>query len=291
MDPKARAESLSCWRGKVSAEPLGGGITNTNFVVKDGGERFVVRIGDDIPVHGVMRFNELAAARAAHAANLSPEIVHSEPGAFVMRFIEGRTLAPEDVRRADMLPRVVELVSGCHRFVGENLRGPALMFWVFHVVRDYARTLLDGGSRHAPMLFNLMSIAQQLEEAVGPTRIAFCHNDLLAANILDDGKRLWLIDWDYAGFNSPLFDLANLATNNGFDADDEEWLRELYFGADSDPAIRRSFAAMRAASLLRETMWSMVSEIHSSIEFDYLAYTAENLARFEAALEAFKALR
>ena len=69
-------------------EPLGGGITNVNFTVDDAGERYVVRIGEDIPVHGVYRVNELASARAAHAAGISPEIVHAEPGALVMRYSE-----------------------------------------------------------------------------------------------------------------------------------------------------------------------------------------------------------
>jgi hypothetical protein len=87
-----RAANLDFWSSPVEPEPLGGGITNTNFIVRDRGESFVVRIGDDIPIHGVMRFNEIAAARAAHAAGISPEIVYQADGVFVMRFIKGKTL-------------------------------------------------------------------------------------------------------------------------------------------------------------------------------------------------------
>ena len=61
IDPKTRAESLPCWRGPVAAEPLPGGMTNTNFVVRDRGERFVVRIGDDIPVQVLLRSPTIAA--------------------------------------------------------------------------------------------------------------------------------------------------------------------------------------------------------------------------------------
>ena len=86
-DPKERAARLPCWKGDVAPEPLGGGITNVNFSVEDAGERYVVRIGEDIPVHGVYRVNELTTARAAHAAGISPEIVHAEPGALVMRWV------------------------------------------------------------------------------------------------------------------------------------------------------------------------------------------------------------
>ncbi len=286
-DAISRAAGLTCWRGVVEPRPLAGGITNTNFVVTDRGERFVVRIGEDIPVHGVMRFNELAAARAAHAAGLSPEVVHAEPGAFVMRFVEGRTFAAEDVRRPENLARIVELVRRCHREMPRHYRGPALVFWVFHVLRDYAHTLEAGASRMAPELPRLMAVAERLEAAVGPVEIVFGHNDLLAANFIDDGDRLWLIDWDYAGFNSPLFDLANLASNNELTPDQEAALLQAYFGRPAGDRLRRGYAAMKCASLLREAMWSMVSEIHATLDFDFVAYTTENLARFERALADF----
>ncbi len=123
-----------------------------------------------------------------------------------------------------------------------------------------------------------------------PIDIVFGHNDLLAANILDDGRRLWLLDWDYAGFNSPLFDLGGLASNSEMPRDLSEALLASYFGRPVDAGLRYRAGAMTAASLLRETMWSMVSEIHSSVNFDYAAYTAENLARFEAAYTAFENL-
>ncbi len=104
LDPSARAAGLSCWSGPVTPEPLTGGITNVNFMVEDRGRRYFVRIGEDIPVHGVLRFNELAAARAAAAAGLSPTVVHAEPGAIVTDFIVGKTYAPEDVRAAANRP-------------------------------------------------------------------------------------------------------------------------------------------------------------------------------------------
>ena len=77
-DARERAAKLSCWKNSVDPEPLTGGITNANFIVDDANERYFVRIGDDIPLHGVMRFNELAASRAAYAAGISPEVVHHE---------------------------------------------------------------------------------------------------------------------------------------------------------------------------------------------------------------------
>ena len=285
-DPIARAAGLACWSGPVAPEPLTGGITNKNYLVRDRRERFVVRIGDDIPVHQVMRFNELAASRAAAAVGLSPQVVHSEPGALVFSFIEGKTLAAEDVRPRPMLARILPLIRRCHREMPQHLRGPALIFWVFHIVRDYAATLHEGKSRWIPELPRLLHAAAGLEAAIGPIDVVYGHNDLLPANFIDDGTRLWLIDWDYAGFNSPLFDLGNLCSNNEVAPEDEEWLLEAYFERPLDDGLRRCYQAMKCASLLREAMWGMVSEIHSTLDFDYRAYASDYLARFERAFAA-----
>ena len=236
---KDRVVRLPIWTGPVDPTPLAGGITNVNFVVEDAGRRFVVRVGDDIPVHQVMRFNERAASQAAHAAGLSPEVVHAEPGILVLCFIEGKTLAEEDVRRPETLARIVPLIQQCHTEMPRHVRGPILMFWVFHVLRDYAHTLREGSSRHMARLGDLMDTAAELERAVGPIEIVFGHNDLLPANFIDDGARLWLIDWDYAGFNSPLFDLANLATNNELAPQQEDWLLAAYFGHTPDADLKR----------------------------------------------------
>ena len=277
-----RTRALSCWRGPVEPRPLGGGISNHNFLVEDG-ERFFVRIGEDFPVHNVLRRFELAASRAAHAAGIAPEVVHAEPGAMVFRYVEGRTLAPEDLRTETMLERVVPLVRTAHEAIPRHFRGPAPIFWVFQVLRDYAARLAAVGHRLAAGLPRYMAAAERLERMVGPIDIVFGHNDLLAANLIDDGRRLWLVDWEYGGFNSPLFDLGGLASNNELSPALEDRLLELYFETPVTDDLRRRYQAMKCASLLREAMWSMVSEIHLTIEFDYQAYTAENLDRFERA--------
>ncbi len=288
MTPEDKVRALSCWAGPIRIEPLGGGITNRNFLVTDARRRAVVRIGDDIPVHQIMRFNEVAASRAAHAAGISPAVLHHEPGALVIDFVEGRTLTAKELQARPMLEQALALVARSHRDVPRFLRGPALTFWVFHVLRDYAGTLKDGESRHLALIPGLLAEAARLEAAVGPIDLVFGHNDLLPANFLHDGHRLWLIDWDYAGFNSPLFDLGGLAANNGLAPSDEEWLLAAYFGRDPDARLWRAYRAMKAAAALRETMWSMVSEIHSPLDFDFAAYTATNLQTYRAALAAFE---
>jgi thiamine kinase-like enzyme len=276
-------DQLPCWAGTTEIVPLAGGITNRNYRVTDGnGKQFVVRLGRDIPEHGVMRFNELAAAKAAYAAGLSPEVVYAGEGVLVSRFIRGVTFTPELVREPRNLPRIVDLVKLCHREVPRHFQGPALVFWVFQVVRSYLG-LLDANHSN-PYDIGLDTLAEKcarLEQALGPVPIVFGHNDLLAANVMDDGTRLWLIDWDYAGFNSPLFDLANLASNNELTPAMESAVLERYFGPAEARAQRRGFLVMKCASLLRETLWGAVSRVTSTIDFDYAAYARDYLVRFD----------
>lgn len=285
----ARVAGLACWKGPVTPMPISGGITNINLKVEDAGERFVARVGEDLPVHQIMRFNERAATKAAHAAGISPEVVHTEPGVMVIRFVEGRTCIAADIREQAQLARILPLLKRVHRELPRHLYGPALAFWPFHVIHSYAHTLDLAGSRYATRLAELLDVAASLELAVGPIDMVFGHNDLLPQNFIDDGTRLWLIDWDYAGFNSPLFDLANLSSNAQLDAEQEGWVLSTYYGRAPDEALWRSYRAMKCASLLREAMWSMVSEIYSKIEFDYGAYTRDYMDRFARAYAGFRA--
>jgi len=285
--PLNRIKAMPLWQGEISATPLDGGTTNVNYLVSDGDKKYVARLGEDIPHHHVMRFNELSASRAAHAAGLSPAVIYTEPGITVLEFIECATFSPEDVRKPENLKRILPLIKTCHLEVPKHLRGPALIFWVFHVIRDYAASLKDAKSAYQTLLPELIQVGNLLETNAGPFDMVFGHNDLLAANFLDDGERLWMIDWDYAGFNSPLFDLGGLASNNELNESQEIWLLENYFEMPISSALLHRYTAMKCASLLRETMWSMVSELSSDIAFDYATYTSDNLMRFRTAYNNF----
>jgi thiamine kinase-like enzyme len=179
--------------------------------------RAVVRIGDDIPVHQIMRFNELAASRAAHAAGVSPGVIHHEPGALVIDFVEGRTMTAADLRDQDLLEQALALVMHAHRDIPRHLRGPALTFWVFQVLRDYAATLREGRSRHREIPARASGRGGPSGTRRRPDRDGLRPQRPSARQLPARRHRMWLIDWDYAGWGSPLFDLGGLAANVGLD--------------------------------------------------------------------------
>jgi thiamine kinase-like enzyme len=287
MSPEQIALSLPIWHGTPHLSVLSGGITNVNFRVTDDSGDYVVRIGDDIPVHHISRAGELAASVAAHAAGVSPAVIHHAPRVLVIEFVHGRTMTPAEFQDAQMRHQAVDLIARAHRDIPQHLRGGAQAFWVFHVLRDYAARLLAEDHTRAADLPALMQQAHILERTLGPIDMVFGHNDLLAGNFIHDGARLWLIDWDYAGWGSPLFDLGGFAANMGLTPPQETEMLAQYFG--TIPAdLPRRYGAMKAAAALREALWAMVSQHHSALDFDYAAYAGTCLDSYHAAYSQFQ---
>jgi thiamine kinase-like enzyme len=256
--------------------------------VSEPGGRHVVRIGHDFPFHHVFREREIMAARAAHLAGFGPEVRYAEPGIMVTAFLGARTYGASDVRA--QAERIATLIRRFHEEMPRHVSGAGFMFWVFHVIRDYARTLLSGDSRLKAEIPRFLELGEELERAQKPLPIIFGHNDLLPANFLDDGERIWLIDFEYAGFNTAMFDIAGIASNAEMNEAEADSLLAAYFGVEADIGLRKAFAAMQCASLLREAMWSLVSELHLDVPgADYVTYTTENLERLDAALVRYRA--
>ena len=233
----------------MKIERLGGGITNRNFKLTAGGESFVLRIGgNDTDRLGIIRTTEHAASLNAAALGIGPEVVDFlEPEGFlVTRFIEGEPGNPDHAEAMALLARLHE---------GPPIPG---RFDSFRVVEAYAEINTPSAYAWAHEL------AQRIEARLGPRPLAACHNDLLPANFIHDGTRLWLVDWEYAGMGDPAFDHANFAVSNGVPID------------DGDPP---EHVLMRFMSDFREAMWGAVQETLSELDFDFRAYTAEHFER------------
>lgn len=270
--------SIPIWQNKIIISKIDGGITNQNFLVTDSNKKYFVRVGEDIPEHLVSRSNELNSSIAAASLGIAPEVIYNNENLQVIKFIESKTLNDKDVK--EKIEDIILLIRKVHKEIPKKLNGQSIIFWVFHVIRHYSNYLENNKSKYSSMLSDLLTKSQILEEKSSPYEIVFGHNDLLPANFLDDGNRLWLIDWEYAGYNTPLFDLGGLSSNNNFNPKEEIFLLENYFEKKIKLQLLNQYNCLKCASLLRETMWSMVSEITSNIDFDYANYTDENLLKF-----------
>lgn len=277
---EARVRALHLWKGPVTVTPLKGGVSNASFKVTDSTGSYVARLGGDYPFHQVSREREAVASRAAFAAGLSPELVYAADGLMVLRFVEARTYTEADVRAN--AGACVDILKRCHGELGRRITGQGAIFWVFQILRDYGATLARHNHRLAGHVPKWLAIVDRLEAAQLPLPIVFGHHDILPTNFMDDGQRLWLIDWEYGAFGTAMFDLASIAANNSFDAAGEKLILERYFEREPSEALWRAFHAMKAASALREAVWGMISELFLAAPgVDYVAYAEEYLGRFD----------
>ncbi len=269
------------WPGRApQIEPLGGGITNHNFKVSLGDEAYVLRIGGkDTELLGIDRRAEHAAALAAAAVGAGPEVVAflEAEGALVTRFVEGCPVPAEEMRSPEAIARVVTALKPFHD-------GPAIpaRFDSFQVVRTYAAAAAERGVRVPAAYERAAEVAARIATLQGPRAPRPCHNDLLNANFILDGARLWIVDWEYAGMGDVFFDLANFSVNHEFGA--------RYFGLHSE-ADAASLTAMRFMSDFREAMWGVVQQGISELDFDFAGYAQRHFERLErtAAAPRFRA--
>ena len=268
------------WPGRdVAVERLGGGLTNHNFKVTVDGEAFVVRVGGkDTELLGIDRRSEHGAALAAAQIGVGPEVVaFVEPeSCLVTRFVEGRPIPLETMRAPETIGRAARTLRLIHD--GPHVPG---RFDSFRVVESYRDTVLARGRAVPAAYGHAKAIADRIEGALGPREERPCHNDLLNANFLDDGERIRIVDWEYAGMGDPFFDLANFSVNNELAEADDRALLAAYADEAGDDDLAR-LALMRLMSDFREAMWGAVQQAVSELDFDFVAYASEHFERLEA---------
>ena len=259
---------------------LSGGITNRNFLVAAAEieEHYVIRLaGNDTHLLGISREVEHAATVAAAGVGVGPEVVAfiRPEGYLVTRFIEGSEVPLEQVRRPDTIARVADALRRIHD--GPPIPG---LFVPLRIVEAYKALAEARGVRIPPEYELASAIGRRIELAclADPVELRPCHNDLLNANFIDDGERIRIVDWEYAGMGDPFFDLANFAVNHELGAEARRALLEAYF-QDVPPDAAATLELMRFMSDFREAMWGVVQQAISELDFDFAAYAEQHFER------------
>jgi thiamine kinase-like enzyme len=271
------------WPGREArVEVLGGGITNHNFKVTLDDGVYVLRIGGkDTALLGIDRRAEHEASLAAAAVGVGPEVIDLvEPeGYLVTRFIEGEVVPAEQMGVPETIRRVAQALRAVHA-------GPpiAARFNSFRVVEAYRDTAVTHGIALPAAFDEAKHTADRVERARGPVPERPCHNDLLNANFIDDGRRIRIVDWEYAGMGDLYFDLANFAINHELDHEAVGELLRAYFG-EARPEHERNLRLMRFMSDFREAMWGVVQQAVSDLDFDFAAYARRHFDRLARTAE------
>jgi thiamine kinase-like enzyme len=259
---------------------LSGGITNRNFLVTVAGreDRYVIRLaGNDTHLLGISREVEHAATVAAAGVGVGPEVTAfiRPEGYLVTRFIEGSAVPDVVVHLPQTLRRVAESLRRIHD--GPPIPG---LFIPFRIVEAY-RLLAAARSVPIPPEYAVAaSYARRIELAClsNPVEMKPCHNDLLNANFIDDGVRIRIVDWEYAGMGDPFFDLGNFSVNHGLTPEEDAEVLRVYEG-EARPERLARLTLMRTMSDFREAMWGVLQQGISTLDVDFVAYAGDHFER------------
>ena len=281
-DVLARARTFA---GKDCAvAELSGGLTNTNYLVTADGARFVVRVpGARTELLAVDRANERHNAEAAATTGVSPSVVEylEDLSVMIVAYIDGETMSAERLREPQMPARIAASLRRLHA-------GPRFLrdFDMFRLTEFYLGIVDEHGIAIPRGFRDRMPAVAEVERALAVHALPKvpCHNDLLAENYIDDGRQLWIVDFEYSGNNDPCFELGDTAQECAYDEELRRALCEAYFGRP-DPV---QLARMELYAMMADvgwTLWAAIQAKISTIDFDFWGWATERWDRAVAVLD------
>lgn len=280
------AASVPEWDGQdVSIEPLSGGLTNTNYKVHVNGKPFFVRVpGESTELLAIDRNNEVHNTKAAASAGVAPKVLHHIPEhqAMVIEFLNGKTMSKDSLNESGMPTRMSQAIKKLHA-------GPRFLtdFNMFRLTEYYLNLCRERNIEIPKGYPERMTTVNEIEKAmsVNPLATVPCNNDLLAENYIDDGKQLWLIDYEYSGNNDPTFELGNTCQEMQFNDDQIKEVCAAYFG-DANPQM---IARMKLNMIMSDVGWGVWAAIQaniSTIDFDFWGWALERWSRAEEKMDS-----
>jgi thiamine kinase-like enzyme len=278
-------DQVPCLRAESRMlERITGGLTNVNVKVTLPDRAAIARIStDDSVLLAIDREAEHANSLAAAASGASPEVVcrAAAEGVMVVNWVEGRTLSAIDIRDDANLPRIARVCRLLHQ--GPRFQGD---FDMFEVQRRYLQIVTDRGFKLPAGYLDLLPAFDSIRRALRVRAAATvpCHNDLLAENFIDDGNRLWLVDFEYSGNNDACFELGNIAFESMLTAGQLAELVRLYYGRPEPGKVARA-RLLGLASQYGWTLWAAIQDGVSTVDFDFWTWGMEKYERAVAEFE------
>jgi thiamine kinase-like enzyme len=260
------------------------GLTNINHLVSIGGDRYVLRLPGEGTGEYINRVDEEVAARSAAAAGVNAEVVFFDPadGLMVTRFVDGATTMDAD-RFQDL--DAVARAGRAFRRLHTNATPFATDFTLFPMIDEYKTLLASKGATLPDGYDDVQRQAETVRAALEavPARLAPCHCDPLCENFLDTGERMFIIDYEYAGNNDPMWDLGDLSVEGGFAAEQDDTLLRAYFGDQPPPPDQRGrMVAYKALCDLLWTLWGVIQHVNDNPADDFWAYAVGRFERCKA---------
>lgn len=268
IESSARVKRLPIWIGEASLVKLTGGRTNCNFAATDNSGIYFARYGIDLPHHFIFRINEQNAVTAASNAGVSPKLIYAHDGCLVTEFINGKGLEIEDKEHDETLVGIAKLLKKVHNTDTQHISNHFDVPSVINAYLKYMDNKLDSET--------LRIVTETLKDIPKLTATHLVHGDLIPNNFINDGKRLWLIDWEYAGLGHPAIDLAMVISNFELNAAQSKTLVDAHGMCELAEVMR-----LKPLLIARELMWTLVQIDKVGLEGDLSEYLELCMSRLK----------
>jgi thiamine kinase-like enzyme len=268
---------------KIAAERLGG-LTNRNYKISIGVDRYVLRIPGDKTGDYINRKVEAHNARVAAETGINAEVLFFDEGDGLMlcRYLEGCTsMTPELFHQRSGAPARAALAL---RQVHRSGRKFEFRFELFDMIDDYLRVLAKLGAHLPDGYHEVVREAETVRRSLDahPGALAPCHCDPLSENFLDDGKRMWVVDWEYSGMNDPIWDLGDMSVEAGLDDAGDREMMAAYCEGPVPRALYGRMVIYKAMCDLLWTLWGLIQHANKNPVDDFWAYAVRRFERCKA---------
>jgi len=272
---------------RTSIKELSGGLTNRNFLIETLTDKYVARVSSNSSDFlAIDRGSEFINTTIAGKGGVGAEVLDYIPGEglLLISYISGKTYGAADV--SANLPRIATSLRNLHAL--EPFDHEFNMFNTqsnyFKIVKEQGFRVPDGYVDFEPMVAQIKKAFEVLFEGLVP-----CNNDLLPGNFIDDGKKIWLIDYEYSGNNDACFEIGNVWAEAFLPIEALEELVTAYFGSHRPDKVARAWLWALMAKY-GWTLWASIQDSVSEIEFDFWEWgmSKYDLARSEFTSEYFK---
>ena len=263
------------------------GMTNLVHLVETKDANIIVRIPGEGTENYINRATELTNATAAWRAGISAEVIWADvkTGMMISRAIDGiETMTPTLFRTRSGSPmRAGKALAKLHNS-GETFD---FRFELFTMIEDYLKVLSTKDVNLPDGYHDIVKAANPVKEVLdaNPIPLTPCHCDPLCENFLDDGKNMWIVDWEYSGMNDPLWDLGDLSVEAGMDDTQEAELLSAYFGAEPTAAQKGRVVIYKAMCDLLWTLWGLIQLADGNLADDFWVYATERFERCKALMQ------
>jgi len=282
-----RFNKIALLKARTSIKELSGGLTNRNFLIETPADKYVARVSSNSSDFlSIDRGSEFINTTIAGKGGVGAEVLDYIPGEglLLISYISGKTFGADDV--AANLPRIATSLRNLHAL--EPFDHEFNMFNTqsnyFKIVKEQGFRVPDGYVDFEPMVAQIKKAFEVLFEGLVP-----CNNDLLPGNFIDDGKKIWLIDYEYSGNNDACFEIGNVWAEAFQPIEALEELVTAYYGAHRPDKVARAWLWALMAKY-GWTLWASIQDSVSEIEFDFWEWgmSKYDLARSEFTSEYFK---